>query len=138
MTAQLVLQWVLTHWHQIGATLSALAYLAMTIAVGLKEHPLPGEGRLSFWWRIAGRAAFSTFKNIYGTWKVPGFKPRLEYIVLDSVPRELPGVPTDKNWPAPAGSGPGTPVAGDGGEGEGEAVGKAERGPEGPPGPVLG
>lgn len=71
MTASDSAQWVYDHWAQISTSATLLVYLISTITVGLKDHPREGEGRLSFFWRIAGQVAFVTFKNLYGTWKLP-------------------------------------------------------------------
>lgn len=117
MTAQQILQWIIDHWPQISATAGILMYFAMNLAVGFKEKPLPGEARLSFWWRVAGRASIATFKNIYGTWKTPGAKQPREFVlatgipvkpILDEVTDKLPvAIPVDpEKAPEAPGSAP--------------------------------
>ena len=105
MTTQQILQWVTDHWPQISATVGAILYLITTVAVGLKEQPLPGEGKLNFWWRVAGRVAFATFKNIYGTWKVPGAKQPGEFVLATTpeapTPKLISDEVTDRHWPTP-------------------------------------
>lgn len=65
------IQWIFDHWDQITISITLIVYLISSIAVGLKEQPLNGEGRIHFLWRVAGIVAFVTFKNLYGTWKMP-------------------------------------------------------------------
>ena len=113
-------------------------YLVMTVAVGLKEHPLPDEGKMSFWWRVAGRAAFATFKNIYGTWKLPGTKQPQEYVVattLPEVPKPMSEQPTDKQLPASENV-TGSPAAAPGAAPMPQVQPAVERPTEGQPGPV--
>lgn len=86
------LQWVFDHWDQITVSVTLIVYLISTIAVGMKEHPLEREDRLHFLWRVAGVVAFVTFKNLYGTWKLP-----MSVQPVDPWPGIAPVQTTEKN-----------------------------------------
>jgi len=144
MTARQVFQWIIDHWPQISATIGAILYFIMNMVVGQKECPLPGEGRLSFWWRVAGRAACATFKNIYGTWKYPTAKQPREFVVATFTPDPVEPVKsiheevTDKNWPAPSKGPPGASTSVDDKKDVSQQGGLTENLAGGPPGFISG
>lgn len=69
--------WLAAHAVELLGTLAVTCAVTIpSILVAGKEKPLSDEGRLPFWWRVWGRVAFTTFKNVGTVWgfelKLPG------------------------------------------------------------------